>query len=69
MLSKREIFLTSCIRASLGDDPEDHDKYEVSKYIRGTSLDPEYNPFDMLQMELMTHRLRKEHFGDAKKES
>ena len=64
----RDKFLNDCVRTSLGYDKEAAEKYSIMPCFDNLYLSPDYDPFDMLRMQLMTDRLRTAHFGDRVKD-
>lgn len=65
MLSKEtEIFLDAAVKKSLGYNPEESAKWSIVECWDNEYLRPDYDPFEMLEFELMTITLRNLHFGN-----
>lgn len=59
--SKIEAFLDVCVRRSLKPDIEESEKWSIKQCAKNEFLDPEYDPFKMLQFQLMAETIRKKY--------
>lgn len=61
MTAKIDAFLDVCVRRSLGYDKEQADKWSIKECYKNEFLDPEYDPFKMLEFQLMADTLRQKY--------
>lgn len=54
-------FLDSCVRRSLKPANDGSDKWSIKSLYKSEFLDPEYDPFKMLEFQLMAETIRKKY--------
>jgi len=63
--AKTDAFLDICVsrslRESLGYSKEDQEKWSIKSCYKSEFLDPEYDPFKMLEFQLMADTIRKKY--------
>lgn len=53
-----EALLDVCVKKSLRWDPAEAEKWSIVQCAKNEFLDPEYDPFKMLQFQLMADTIR-----------
>lgn len=61
MNNPNDKFLNSCVKKSLGFDADQSDKWSIKQCAKNEFLDPEYDPFKMLEFQLMAETIRKKY--------
>lgn len=56
-----EAMLNACVKKSLGYDATEANKWSIVQCAKNEFLDPEYDPFKMLEFQLMAETIRKKH--------
>lgn len=56
-----EALLDVCVKRSLRYDPIQAEKWSIVPCAKNEYLDPEYDPFKMLEFTLMAYTLRQKH--------
>lgn len=58
---KMEAFLDVCVRRSLKPNTEQVDKWSIKECAKNEFLHPDYDPFKMLEYQLMADTIRKKY--------
>jgi len=61
MNNKIEALLDTCVKKSLGWDPIQAAKWSIVECAKSEFLHPEYDPFKMLEFQLMAETIRKKY--------
>ena len=56
-----EALLDVCVKRSLGYDPIEAEKWSIVSCAKNEYLDPEYDPFKMLEFTLMAYTMRQKY--------